>query len=120
MEDPMNEAGAHLGFLRDLTWIHVALVGGVLIGGSLLVQLIRWIVRRAAESAPSQHRLMILRAAPIARLLIGISSLAIIIPLPAEPTFQDVIALIATVGLPLAFPVKAYVSGLFAGVVAIM
>ncbi len=116
----MNEAGAHLGFLRDLTWIHVALVGGVLIGGSLLVQLIRWIVRRAAESAPSQHRLMILRAAPIARLLIGISSLAIIIPLLVEPTFQDVIALIATVGLALAFALKDYVSCLIAGVVTIM
>src|SRR5258708_29078187 len=116
----MIEAGAHLVFLRDLTWIHVALVGGVLIGGSLRVQLIRWIVRRAAESAPSQHRLMILRAAPIARLLIGMSSLAIIMPLLVEPTFQDVIALIATVGLALAFALKDYVSCLIAGVVTIM
>lgn len=116
----MNEAGVHLGFLQNLTWIDLALIGGVLVGGSLLVQLIRWIVHRTAESAPSQHRLLILRAAPIARLLIGITSLAIIIPLLVEPTFQDIIALIATVGLALAFGLKDYVSCLIAGVVTII
>ena len=116
----MNEAGHHLGFLRELTWSHVLLVLVVLVGCSLLVLAVRRIVRRAAESAPSHRRLLILRMAPLARLLIGIAGIAIIIPILVEPTFEDVVALVATVGLALAFALKDYVSCLIAGVVTIL
>lgn len=116
----MNEAGARLGFLRELTWSDVLLVVVVLVGCHLLALLVRRIVRRAAESAPSHRRLLILRAAPIARLLIGIASVAIIIPLLVEPKFEDVIALVAGVGLALAFGFKDYISCLIAGVVTIL
>lgn len=116
----MNEAGPHLGFLRELTWSHILLILAVLVGGRLLVLLMRRIVRRAAESAPSHRRLLILRTAPIARLLIGIAGIAIIVPILVEPTFEDVIALVATVGLALAFGLKDYVSCLAAGVVTIL
>lgn len=116
----MTKAGAQLGFLRDLTWGHLALVVAVVVGCSLLVQITRWIVRRAAESAPSHRRLLILRASPIARLLIGIAGLAIIVPVLVEPTFEDVVALLATVGLALAFALKDYVASLIAGVVTIL
>ena len=97
----MSEAAHHLGILRELTWSHV-LVLAVLIGCRLLVAIVRWPVRRAAESAPSHRRLLILRTAPIARLLIGIAGIAIIIPILIEPTFEDIIALLATVALALA------------------
>ncbi len=116
----MNQASAHLGFLRELTWGHVGLVVAVVVGCGLLIQIVRWIVRRAAERAPSRHRLLILRVAPIARLLIGLAGLAIIIPLLVEPTFEDIIALLATVALALAFALKDYVSCLVAGVVTIL
>ncbi|HEX3365009.1 mechanosensitive ion channel family protein [Phenylobacterium sp.] len=116
----MSKADPQLGFLRDLTWGHLALVVAVVIGCSLLVQITRWIVRRAAESAASHLRLMILRASPIARLLIGIAGLAIIVPLLVEPTFEDVVALLATVALALAFGLKDYVASLIAGVVTIL
>lgn len=116
----MIETGRHLGFLRELTWSHVLLVLAVLIGCRLLIGAVRWFVRRAAESAPSHRRLSILRAAPIARLLIGIAGIAIVIPILVEPTFEDVIALAATVALALAFAHKDYVSCLAAGVVTIL
>lgn len=116
----MNEAGRHMGFLRELTWSHVLLVIAVLIGYSLLVQLVRRIVRYAAESAPPHRRLLILRTAPIVRLLIGIAGIAIIVPLLVEPTFENVVALLATVSLALAFALKDYVSSLVAGVVTIL
>ena len=116
----MNEADRHLGFLRELTWSHILLVAVVLIGSHLLVLLMRRIVRRAAESAPSHRRLVILRAAPIARLLIGIATIAIVIPLMVKPNFEDVVALVATVGLALAFALKDYISCLIAGVVTIL
>ena len=60
----MSEAAHHLGILRELTWSHVLLVLAVLIGCRLLVGIVRWLVRRAAESAPSHRRLLILRTAP--------------------------------------------------------
>lgn len=116
----MNQAASQLGFLKALTWGHVALVVAVLVGSGLLVQLVRHVARRAAESAPSHRRLLILRVTPIARLLIGLAGLIIIIPLLVEPTFEDIVALLATAGLALAFALKDYVSCLIAGLVTIL
>ncbi|MGA7674899.1 MAG: mechanosensitive ion channel domain-containing protein [Rhizomicrobium sp.] len=116
----MNEAAQHLGVLRELTWSHALLVLAVLVGGRVLIGIVRRLVRRAAESAPSHWRLLILRTAPIARLLIGITGIAIIVPILVEPTFEDIIALLATVALALAFALKDYVSCLAAGVVTIL
>ena len=115
----MNDAG-HLHFLRDLSWSQIVLVIVVVVGSQVLLQLVRWIVRRVAESAPSHRRLLILRASPIARLLIGLAALAIVVPILVEPTFEDVVALVAGVALALAFGLKDYVSCLAAGVVTIL
>ncbi len=116
----MSQAGSQLGFLKTLTWTHVALIVAVLVGSGLLVQLVRWVARRVADSAPSHHRLLILRLTPVARLAIGMATLVIIIPQLVEPTFEDVVALLATVGLALAFALKDYVSCLIAGFVTIL
>jgi hypothetical protein len=66
----MNAAGHSLGFLRELTWSHVLLIIAVLVGGQLLVLAVRRIVRRAAESAPSHRRLLILRTGAMRRQVI--------------------------------------------------
>jgi len=116
----MTQADPHLGFLRALTWSHVLLITLVLAGCGMLILLVRGLVRRAAERAPSHRRLMILRAAPLARLLIGLAGLAIIVPILVEPNIEDIVALLATVGLALAFALKDYVSCLIAGVVTIL
>ncbi len=116
----MNAAGHPLGFLRELTWSHVLLVFVVLVGGQLLVLAVRRIVRRAAESAPSHRRLLILRVAPLARLLIVIAGITIIVPILVEPTFENVVALVAAVSLALAFALKDYVSCLAAGIVTVI
>jgi small-conductance mechanosensitive channel len=116
----MDEAGHPLGLLRELTWSHVLLVLVVLVGCRLLVLSVRGLVRHAAASAPSHRRLLILRVAPLARLVIWIAGIAIIVPVLVEPTFEDIVALLATVGLALAFALKDYVSCLIAGVVTII
>ncbi len=116
----MNGAGHSLGFLRELSWGDVLLVLAVLVGGQLLVLAVRRIVRRAAESAPSHRRLLILQTAPLARLLIGIVGIAIIVPILVEPTFENVVALVAAVSLALAFALKDYASCLAAGIVTII
>jgi len=116
----MSNAAAQWAFLRTLTWDHVLLVAAVVASCGVLIALVRALVRRIAEQAPSRHRLVILRAAPIARLLIALGGLAIIVPLLAQPTFDDIVALVATVGLALAFALKDYISCLVAGVVTIV
>ena len=116
----MRDTGAHLGLLRELTWSHVLLVLFILIACSLLIAAMRWTVRRAAESAPSHWRLLILRIAPIARLLIALTGIALIVPILVEPTFEDVVALVATVSLALAFALKDFASCLVAGLVTIL
>jgi small conductance mechanosensitive channel len=116
----MTDAIRELVAFRSLTWQHVLIVLAVLVGARALVEVIRRVVRRAAESAPSHRRLLFLRLAPIAKVLIGIAAIAIIIPVLVEPTFDDVVALIATVAIALAFALKDYVSSLAAGIVAIL
>ncbi len=116
----MHQAGAQLGFLRPLTWSHLLLIGAVIVGCGLLILLVRALVHGAAERAPSHQRLLILRAAPLARLIIAVAGLAIIVPILVEPTFEDVVALLATVGLALAFALKDYISCLIAGLVTIV
>src|SRR5271168_4424676 len=116
----MGGADHPLGFLRELTWSHILLVVAILLVCRVLVLAVRRVVRAAAESAPSHRRLLILRIAPLTRLLIWIAGIAIVVPVLVEPSFEDVVALVATVGLTLAFAVKDYVSCLIAGVVTIL
>lgn len=116
----MDVSGHHMRFLRDLTWSHILLVVVILASCLLLVLAVDRIVRHAAESAPSHRRLFILRLAPIVRLLIWVAGIAIIVPLLVEPTFEDIVALVAAVSLALAFALKDYVSCVIAGVVTII
>jgi len=77
----MNQGWSQLGVLKPLTWAHGLLIGAVVLGCSLLILLVRSLVRRAAERAPAHRRRAILRAAPLARLIIGVAGIAIIVPL---------------------------------------
>ncbi len=54
------------------------------------------------------------------RFLIGIGAMVIIVPILVEPTFQDVVTLLISVGLALAFALKDYVSSLLAGLVTVL
>ena len=95
----------------------------VLIGCGLLVLMVRQVVRTAAEGAPSHRRLLILRVAPLSRLLIWIVGIATVIPVLIEPNFADIVALVALVAatsLAFAFALKDYVSSVIAGVVTVL
>jgi small-conductance mechanosensitive channel len=116
----MSESVRQLGDLRQLAWGHVLLVAAIVVGCRVLVGIARWCVHRAAENAPSHWRLSVLRTAPLATLLIAIAGIAAIVPILVEPTFDDIVALLATVALALAFALKDYVSSLAAGIVTIL
>ena len=106
--------------LRKLSWQDVLLVFGVLILARIITFIIQWLTRHLAEKAPPRLRLSILRALPIIHLLIGIGAVLVIVPILVEPTFQNVVTLLASVGLALAFALKDYGSSLVAGLVTVL
>ena len=108
------------GLLRKLSWQDVLLVLAVVLLARLLVLFVRWAIRQVAEKASPRLRLTFLRTPPLFRLLIDIGVIAVIVRILVEPTFENVIALIASIGLVLAFALKDYGSCLVAGVVTIV
>lgn len=116
----MDEHLTTWGLLRKLTWEDVLVVLAVLLLAHVLVSLTQWILRHVAEKASPHLRLGILRAVPIARLLIRIGAIVIIVPILIEPTFRNVVGLLASIGLVLAFALKDYGSCLVAGVVMVL
>lgn len=116
----MNDSLSAWGIMRTLTWQDMSLVIAVLFLARLLVSFVRWALGRAAEKAPPHLRLTILRVSPIIRLLIDIGAIVVVIPILIEPSFQNVVTLVASIGLALAFALKDYGSCLIAGVVTIV
>ena len=116
----MNENFNAWHLLKKLSWQDVLLVLGALILARLVTFIIQWMTHHLAEKAPARLRLFILRMLPIIRLLIGIGVIAVIVPVFVEPTFQNVVTLVASVGLALAFAFKDYGSSLVAGLVTVL
>lgn len=116
----MNAGDHPLSFLQPLTWSHALLVLVILAGCQLLVLAVRKAVRHTASLGSARRRLLVLRMAPIARLVIWVTGIVLIVPLLVSPTIEDVVALIATISLTLAFALKDYVSCVIAGVVTVV
>ena len=116
----MNENMNAWGILRKLSWEDVLLVLGVLVLARLVVAIIQWVIRHLAEKVPARLRLFVLRPLPILRLAIGIGAIIVITPILIEPKFQNVIALIASVGFALAYAFKDYGSCLIAGIITVL
>lgn len=116
----MNEGAHTWGVLRGLESSDVVLVLAMLVLAWLLAAIVRWVLRQAAEKAPVRLRLPILRVVPIARLAIGVGALVLIVPILIEPSFQNIVALLASVSLALAFVLKDYASSLVAGLVTVL
>jgi len=115
----MSDTLSTWSLLRKLSWQDAFLVVGVLVLASWLAAVVRWAVRHLAEHAPAHLRLPILRLLPIVRLVIGLAAVVVIVPLLIEPKFQNVVALVASVGVALAFAFKEYVSCLVAGLATV-
>src|SRR5258706_8151871 len=116
----MNDSAGSLGILRNIDSNEVVLVVGVLVLAWLLASGVRWALRGAAERAPLRLRLPILRVIPILRLCIGVGAFVVLVRIVLEPTLQNFLAIVASVGLALAFVFKDYASSLVAGLVTIL
>ena len=107
-------------FLRALTWDAGLRVAAVVAAGAVLSAGLRWLVRRVAERAPARLRLPVLRAGPIARLLVLVAVMLVVVPALVEPSLRNVIELAAAVGVLLAFALKDWVSSLIAGLATVL
>ncbi len=116
----MNDNAAVWSFVRKLSWEDLFLVLGVLAVSWVAAAVIRWALRHLAEKAPARLRLFILRLLPLSRLLIGIIAVVVIVPILIEPKFQNVVALVASVGVAIAFAFKDYASCLAAGLITVL
>ena len=116
----MNEIPSTWGILKKMTWEDMLLVAGALVLAWFVAAIARWVTRYIAEVVPSRFRLFVLRPLPILRLAIGITAIIVIVPILIEPKFQNVIALIASVGLALAYAFKDYGSCLIAGLITVL
>ena len=106
--------------LRKIFWHDLLLILVVLILARLVSFIIRWFVFRLAEKGSPHFRLSILRVLPIVRLLVGVGAILVIVPILIEPTFQNIVALVASIGLTLAFTLKDYGSSLMGGLVTVL
>lgn len=109
-----------LSFLRELVWQDLALILLIIVCARILILALRWTIRQVAECAPSRMRLWILALSPKARLAIDVLTILTVLPILVEPTFHNTVALIASVGIALAFAFKDYGSSLIAGLVTII
>ena len=104
----MTEALDSFDLLRHLTWQDVFIVFAVLILASFIVVITRWATRNAAEKVPPRYRMAVLRAKPIIRLVISIITLAVVIQILIEPSFNNLIILFSSVALVVGFAFKDY------------
>ncbi len=116
----MTENMIAWGFLRQLFWKDAFLVLGVLVAAWLAAAIVQRVIRYLAEKAPARFRLLILRFVPVSRLLIGVGAVVVIVPLLIEPKFQNIIALVASVGVALAFAFKDYAGCLAGGLITVL
>ena len=116
----MNEGLHAWEILKRLTWDDMVPAIGVFILARIASGLAGWSIRHLAEKASPHLRLVILRFVPISRLLIGAAAMVFIVPILVEPKFQNVLALLAGVGIALAFAFKDYGTSLAAGLVTVL
>lgn len=105
--------------LRRIQVEGLLLVAAILGGAVVLTLMVQRYGPRLAEQVPGRYRLSVLALVPLLRLVIIAGALALIIPQLIEPTFENLVAVLGTVGVALGFALKEYVSSLIAGIVVV-
>lgn len=106
--------------LRNLLWRDALLILGVFFLARIAIYAAERMLSGLAERVPARRRLFVLQTLPFAKILIGIAATGVIVPMLIEPTFRNLTALLASVGLALAFTLKDYGSSLAAGMTAVL
>jgi len=86
---------------------------------TLLIVVAQKLLPWLADQLHGVRRLYLLAMVPLLRLGILLAACLLVVPLIIEPSFQNMVALLGTVGLALGFAMKDYASSLIAGVVVV-
>jgi hypothetical protein len=80
----------------------------IIAGAVLLIVAVQRLLPWLAGHLHGRKRLNLLAVMPLARLLVIIMAVGLSVPLLIEPSMQNMVALLGTVGLALGFALKAY------------
>lgn len=116
MMDGINK----LESLHQMNSLDLVFILAVLFSFGVLATFARWAMRQLAEVAEPAARLKILRLIPLVRLGLVLVALVLITPFFMEPSFKNIMTLLASAGVLLAFVFKDYGSSLAAGLVAVL
>lgn len=104
---------------KTLSGSAVMVIGGIIAGAVLLILVSERALPWLANRLHGKHRIRLLAAVPLVRLLISGCAVVLVIPRLVEPTVQNMVAILGAVGLAVGFAVKDYVSSIIAGIVAV-
>jgi len=104
---------------REIDLVILLEIAAILIAAVVLIVFMQRALAWLGSRLYGQRRLTLLSIVPLLRLLIGLTAFVLIVPLVIEPSLQNMVALLGTVGIALGFALKDYASSLIAGVVAI-
>lgn len=115
IKESISEAAS--GIFLPLEQIDLISIGIVVFAAWLIVFLGQRVLTWIAEKLSGRLRLYTLSSVSVLRMLVIITSIALLIPRLIEPTFENLIAMMSAAGLALGFALKDYVSSVLAGVV---
>ncbi len=91
----------------------------IVIGTSLLIAATQRLLPWIADRLHGKPRFMLFAMVPLLRLIFIIAAILLVIPRVIEPSLQNMIAVLGSLGLALGFALKDYAASLIAGVVAV-
>jgi small-conductance mechanosensitive channel len=115
----MNGIGSISDIALKLNAWNLIMIGLIILCACLLAVASQRLLPWLAGKLPGRYRYQVLALVPLMRLLIIAAGIVLIIPHIIEPTFENLMALLAAFGVALGFALKDYVSSLFAGVVTL-
>ncbi|MEC9491136.1 mechanosensitive ion channel family protein [Flexistipes sp.] len=110
-----NQIGNIFKSLDSAALLELAII---VVTAILLIVAVQRIVPWVANRLPGRNRLYVLSIVPFFRLLVILAAIFMAIPLLIEPSLQNMVAILGSLGLVLGFALKDYASSLIAGIVA--
>ena len=94
-------------------------IGLIIAGATLLAFVLQRLTPWLASKLSGRYRYQVLALVPVMRLLIIAAAIILVVRQVVEPTFENLVALLATFGVALGFALKDYVASLTAGIVTL-
>lgn len=91
----------------------------ILVGAVALILAIQKVLPWLANRLHGRSRHYLLALVPLLRLIVVIGAFLLLVPILIEPSLQNMVAILGSLGLALGFALKDYASSLVAGIVAV-